>query len=89
MITPCQVRMARAALQWTVAALARQAGVTTRTVLRYEHSQNVTLDTILKLKAALEKAGISWIPENGGPATIRPPRHVVGTSPDAPVAGRY
>lgn len=66
--------MARAALQWTVAELARRAGVTTRTVLRYEHGQNVTVETIIKLKTAFEEAGVSWIPENGGPASIRPPR---------------
>ncbi len=89
MITPCQVRMARAALQWTVAELARQAGVTTRTVLRYEHGQNVTLETILKLKAAFESAGVSWIPENGGPATVRPPRHAAGQTRELPPTGRH
>jgi transcriptional regulator with XRE-family HTH domain len=89
MITPCQVRMARAALEWTVAELARRAGVTARTVLRYEHGENVTLDTILKLKSALEHAGVSWIPENGGPATIRPPRNVAGHSRELPPDRRH
>jgi len=74
MLTPAQVRMARAALQWTVAELARRAGITTRTVLRYEHGENVTVETLLKLKAAFEEAGVTWVPENGGPAGTRPPR---------------
>jgi transcriptional regulator with XRE-family HTH domain len=74
MITPSQVRMARAALQWTVAELAHRAGVTARTVLRYEHGENVTVETVLKLKAAFESVGVIWVPENGGSATVRLPR---------------
>jgi hypothetical protein len=26
------------------------------------------------MKAAFERAGITWVPENGGPAGVRPPR---------------
>ena len=74
MLTPAQVRMARAALQWTVEELAQQAGITAKTVHRYEHGENVTVETLLKLKDAFERAGITWVPENGGPASVRPPR---------------
>jgi len=35
---------------------------------------NVTVETLLKLKAAFEEAGVTWVPENGGPAGTRPPR---------------
>ena len=42
MITAQQVRMARAALKWSVAELARRAGVTPKTVLRYENGGNTT-----------------------------------------------
>lgn len=74
MITPDQVRMARAALQWTVDELARKAGVNSRTILRYEHGENATVETLTKLKTAFENAGIVWVPENGGAAGVRPPR---------------
>lgn len=74
MITAQQVRMARAALKWSVAELARRAGVTPKTVLRYENGGNTTTETLTKIKAAFEAVGITWIPENGGPATVRPPR---------------
>jgi len=30
--------------------------------------------TVEKIKLALERAGITFVPANGGPATIRPPR---------------
>lgn len=51
-----------------------RAGMTTRTVLRCEHGEYVTVETLLKLKAAFEEAGVTWVPENGGPAGTRPPR---------------
>ena len=34
--------------------------------------------------AAFEAEGVTWIPENGGPATVRPPRR----KPPAPAASR-
>lgn len=73
MITSQQVRMARAALKWSVAELARRAGITAKTVVRYENGRNTTTETLTKIKTAFEAAGITWIPENGGPATVRPP----------------
>jgi transcriptional regulator with XRE-family HTH domain len=66
--------MARAALQWTVEELGRQAGLTAKTIHNYEHGGNATVETLMKMKRAFETAGITWIPENGGPASIRPPR---------------
>lgn len=74
MITSQQVRMARAALKWSVAELARRAGITPKTVIRYENGRNTTTETLAKIKTAFEEAGVTWIPENGGPATVRPPR---------------
>ena len=66
--------MARAALEWTTIELARQAGINANTVTKFEKGGNVTIETIAKLKAAFEKAGIVWVPENGGAAGVRPPR---------------
>jgi transcriptional regulator with XRE-family HTH domain len=74
MLTQTQVKMARVALGWTVHDLAREAGVNPNTVKRFESGGNVTLATVEKIKTALEKVGITFIPANGGPATIRPPR---------------
>ena len=74
MITSAQVRMARAALKWSVAELAQRAGLTTKTVIRFENGANTTLATLTKMKRALEQGGVSWVPENGGPAGVRPPQ---------------
>lgn len=74
MLTREQVRMARAALKWSYAELAQHSGVAPRTIHRYEQGGNATVETLLKLKAAFEEAGVTWVPENGGPAGIRPPR---------------
>jgi transcriptional regulator with XRE-family HTH domain len=74
MITSDQVRMARAALKWSVAELARRAGVAAKTVIRYENGGNATTESVMKLKVAFDQAGLTWVPENGGPAGVRPPR---------------
>lgn len=66
--------MARAALQWSAEDLAQRSGVTSRTIQRYENGENTTIDTLAKIKAAFDQAGVTWVPENGGPATVRPPR---------------
>lgn len=73
MLTRNQVKMARAALGWSTTELARQAGITANTVTRFENGSNVTLATVEKMKEAFERAGIKWIPANGGPASVRPP----------------
>lgn len=74
MLTRKQVRMARAALEWTTTDLAREAGITANTVTRFETGGNVTVETVTKIKAAFDRAGVTWVPENGGPAGVRPPR---------------
>lgn len=33
-------------------------------------------EAILKIKGAFEAVGVTWIPENGGAATVRPPRQL-------------
>ena len=73
-LTPEQVRMARAALKWNTGELAREADINPNTVTKFENGGNVTIDTLAKIKAAFERAGIVWVPENGGAAGVRPPR---------------
>jgi transcriptional regulator with XRE-family HTH domain len=58
MLTRDQVRMARAAVEWTVEELARQAGITAKTVHNYEHGGNATIETLTKIKTARERAGV-------------------------------
>ncbi len=74
MLTRDQVRMSRTALHWTIKDLAQQAGITPQTVTKFENGGNITVATLEKIQTALERAGITLIPANGGPATIRPPR---------------
>ena len=75
---------ARAAVEWTVEELARRTGLTAKTIHHNEHGEDATVETLERIKAAFEAEGVTWIPENGGPATVRPPRR----KPPAPAASR-
>ena len=70
-MTPVQCRMARAALNLGVIELANLAEVSTNTVTRFERGERVKLSTIDRMRAALEQAGVEFIPENGGGAGVR------------------
>jgi transcriptional regulator with XRE-family HTH domain len=69
MITPEQVRMARAALGWGVRELGKRADVAANTVSRYENGMGTTVKTLGQVQAALEGGGVVFIPadESGGP----------------------
>ena len=82
MISPLQVRMARAALGWGVRDLGAQAGISANTVSRFETGGGAMVDTLVQMQMALEKAGIVFIyaDEYGGPGVrLRnaPPRSTV------------
>lgn len=66
-----QSKMARAALGWGVKDLSLAADVNINTVTRFEIGRNVTLTTIQKIQDAFEKAGIEFIPANGGGPGVR------------------
>ena len=71
MITGTQIRSARNALRWTTEQLAQRAGVTARTIKRFEAVDEVPpsrSSTLLDVKAALEAAGIEFV----GSPTDRP-----------------
>jgi transcriptional regulator with XRE-family HTH domain len=71
MITGLQIRAARSALRWTTEELAEKAGITARTIKRFEAVDEVPpsrSSTLLDVKAALEAAGIEFI----GSPTDRP-----------------
>lgn len=73
-ITTRQAKAARALLAWSQEDLAQASGVSIPTVKRLEAEDGPLggrADTGTKLQAALEAAGIEFIPENGGGAGIR------------------
>lgn len=74
MITPGQIRAARGLLDLTQADLATKAGVSLPTIKRHEKGvsdHKVIQETRDKIQRALEKAGIEFLPENGGGAGVR------------------
>ncbi len=72
LITPLQCRMARAALKIGVRELAQLAGISVMTVTRFENEQSGGhASTVAALQAALETAGVVFVPENGGGAGVR------------------
>jgi predicted transcriptional regulator len=70
-MTPVQCRMARAALGWGISDLAHHAEVGVNTVNRFEAGQDARISSVDKMCSALEKAGVEFIPENGGGAGVR------------------
>ena len=65
-ITRAQVRMARAALGWGVRDLAQHAGLSANTVSRFENDSGAHVSTLQQIQEALEKAGVEFIPPEGG-----------------------
>lgn len=69
-----QIKAARALLGWSQDDLAAQSGVSVPTVKRLEAADGDVggrAETSDALVAALEKAGVEFIPENGGGAGVR------------------
>lgn len=57
-----QVRAARAWLGWSQSDLSMKAGVSHRSIARYELGRSVPYDdTLLKLRMAFERAGITFL----------------------------
>jgi len=80
MITGAQIRSARNALRWTTEQLAKRAGVTARTIKRFEAEDDVPpsrSSTLLEVKTALEAAGIEFI----GSPTDRPGIRFAASTP--------
>jgi transcriptional regulator with XRE-family HTH domain len=68
-ITPMQVRMARAALGWGVRDLGKRAGISANTVSRFENGFGAMVDTLVRIQETLETAGVVFISadQQGGP----------------------
>ena len=75
---PEQSRMARAALEWSLEDAAAAAGVSRRTVLRFErYHRDVKPELIEAVRRAYEAAGVRFIdtgPDAGG--VVPPPLRV-------------
>jgi transcriptional regulator with XRE-family HTH domain len=63
-ITREQVKMARAALGWSVKDLGAKARVAANTVSRYENGTDAYGETLLKLQHALEVGGLVFLVED-------------------------
>jgi ribosome-binding protein aMBF1 (putative translation factor) len=66
-----QLRMARAALDWSADELAAKAGVAISTIRRFESGKGALYETVEKLRRTLEAGGVEFIPENGGGPGVR------------------
>ena len=74
MLSSDQIRGARAILRLSQADLAKAASLSLETIKRLEAMQEelkVRLDTLTRIKEALERAGVEFISENGGGAGVR------------------
>ena len=74
MLSSDQIRGARAILRLSQADLAKAADLSLETIKRLEAMQGelkVRLDTLTRIKDALERAGVEFISENGGGAGVR------------------
>ena len=63
MLIPEQIRAARAALGWSASELAKESGLSLRTIQTLENSdnsKNLRKSSLLALRFALESAGIEF-----------------------------
>lgn len=61
MILPIQLRMARAALDWTVRELATRTGVNKNTISRFEAEKDILAGSLREIEKVLLEAGIRFI----------------------------
>ena len=71
-VTSAQVRMARAALNWSVRDLAKAAQIHRNTVTNIETGRYAgDAATLAAIVGALKRAGVEFIDENGGGPGVR------------------
>lgn len=69
---PAQVRMARAALNWSLSDLARVSGVHRNTISNFETEKYAgSPEALAAIRAALEAAGVIFVAENGEGPGVR------------------
>ena len=73
-LLPAQSRMARAALQWSLHEAAQAAGVSYRTILRFEKEQrDIQPELIAALRRAYEAAGVRFLEGGANAGGVVPP----------------
>jgi transcriptional regulator with XRE-family HTH domain len=72
-----QCKMARVALGLGVRELAELANVSPDTIARLERGEVLKDRTVAAIRAALEAAGVEFIPENGSGAGVRLKKSIV------------
>ena len=71
-VTSAQVRMARAALNWTVRDLADATQLHRNTITNFETGRYVgDAATLSAIEGVLKRAGVEFIDENGGGPGVR------------------
>jgi transcriptional regulator with XRE-family HTH domain len=71
-VTSAQVRMARAALNWTVRDLAEATGLHRNTITNIEVGHySGDPETLSTIESVLKRAGVEFIGENGGGPGVR------------------
>lgn len=71
-MTSAQVRMARAALNWTVRDLAEATGLHRNTISNLEVGRYAgDPETLALIRTVFVRAGVEFIDENGGGAGVR------------------
>jgi transcriptional regulator with XRE-family HTH domain len=71
-LTPPQCRAARALIGWSQDQLAAASKVAKGTIANFEAGKRDPYErTLLDIQAALEAAGVEFIPANGGDAGVR------------------
>jgi transcriptional regulator with XRE-family HTH domain len=71
-ITPAQCRAARALLGWSQKDLAKRSRLGIVTIQNFETAKTEPVaGTLVLLRQALEKAGVEFIPKDGGGVGVR------------------
>jgi transcriptional regulator with XRE-family HTH domain len=67
--------MARAALDWPIEASARAAGISSRTLLRFENEQrDIKPELIRAMREVYQGAGVRFLDEGRDAGAVIPPR---------------
>jgi len=81
-VTSAQVRMARAALNWTVRDLAKATGLHRNTITNIEVGRYAgDAATLATIEGVLRRAGVEFIDENCGGPGVRLRKPPTGKSP--------
>ena len=82
-VTSAQIKMARAALDWTVRDLAEAAGLHRNTITNIEVGRYAgDPETLATVRSVLVRAGVQFIDENGGGVGVRLRKPSSGKSVD-------